>query len=125
MILGIGTDLCDVARMRKETSDPEGAFARGVFTSAEIAYCRAKHDPAQHFAARFAAKEACLKALAAGGGKGAAWLEIEVANEPGGRPVLKLEGKARELAQAMGAARVLVSLTHTKETAAATVLIES
>jgi holo-[acyl-carrier protein] synthase len=124
MILGIGTDLCDVARMRKKTSAKDESFARGVFTPGEIAYCRAKHDPAQHFAARFAAKEACLKALSGGGGKGASWLEIEVVNEPGGRPLLELTGMAQELARGMGAARVLVSLTHTKETAAATVLIE-
>lgn len=124
MILGIGTDLCDVARMRKQTVAEDGTFARGVFTLGEIAYCRGKHDPAQHFAARFAAKEACLKALSAGGGKGASWLEIAVVNEPDGRPLLELTGKARELAQGMGAVRILVSLTHTKETAAATVLIE-
>ncbi len=124
MILGLGIDLCDVRRMRRQLdNDPDG-FAGAVFKPAEIAYCNSKHRPAEHFAARFAAKEAVVKALADTGGKGSFWLDIEISNEQDGRPVVRLHGRARELADALGVRRVLVSLTHIREMAAATVVLE-
>ncbi|MBU2500596.1 holo-ACP synthase [bacterium] len=124
MILGLGTDLCEVSRMREETAASAPGFAEAVFTPGEIAYCRSKHDPAQHFAARFAAKEACVKALAAGGGRGSFWQDIEVVHAEGGRPLLHLIGRAERIAADLGVRRAHLSLSHTRETAVAVVVLE-
>jgi holo-[acyl-carrier protein] synthase len=124
MILGTGIDLCDVSRMEAKIKAPADEFVAQVFLPGEIAYCGSKHHPAEHYAARFAAKEAVVKALADTGGKGSFWLDIEISNEQDGRPVVRLHGRARELADALGVRRVLVSLTHIREMAAATVVLE-
>jgi holo-[acyl-carrier protein] synthase len=124
MVLGIGIDQCDVPRMRRQLETPANGFVEAVFLPAEISYCLGKHRPAEHFAARFAAKEAALKALAVGGGEGTFWLDIEIVNEPGGRPRLELSGRLRALAEELGAGRIHLSLTHTAETAAAVVIAE-
>jgi len=124
MILGTGIDLCDVSRMEAKIKAPADEFVAQVFLPGEIAYCGSKRHPAEHYAARFAAKEAVVKALADTGGKGSFWLDIEISNEQDGRPVVRLHGRARELADALGVRRVLVSLTHIREMAAATVVLE-
>jgi len=124
MILGTGIDLCDVSRMEAKIKAPADEFVAQVFLPGEIAYCGSKRYPAEHYAARFAAKEAVVKALADTGGKGSFWLDIEISNEQDGRPVVRLHGRARELADALGVRRVLVSLTHIREMAAATVVLE-
>ena len=124
MILGIGIDQCDVRRMRKQLEASVDGFVASVFLPAEIAYCTHKHRPAEHFAARFAAKEAVLKALATGGGAGTFWQDIEVVKEADGRPRLELEGRLRELADGLGVRTIHVSLTHTADLAAAVVIAE-
>jgi holo-[acyl-carrier protein] synthase len=123
MILGIGTDLFDIDRMRRRLAS-DADFAASVFTPREIAYCRAKRDPAPHFAARFAAKEAVVKALADAGGRGAFWLDIEVRRRDDGRPSLELSGRLAELAAGLAVRRIHLSLTHTDHLAAATVVLE-
>lgn len=95
-----------------------------VFLPSEISYCNKKHNPAQHFAARFAAKEATLKALATAGGTGSFWLDIEIVNETDGRPRIELNGRLRELARGIGAKRIHLSITHTADQAAAVVIAE-
>jgi holo-[acyl-carrier protein] synthase len=124
MILGTGIDLCEVPRLQAKIQAPADDFIAQVFLPGEIAYCGTKRHPAEHFAARFAAKEAVVKALAGAGGKGSFWQDIEIMNEPDGRPVVVLHGRAKELADALGVCRVFVSLTHTRDLAAATVVLE-
>ncbi|PYN64807.1 MAG: holo-[acyl-carrier-protein] synthase, partial [Candidatus Rokuibacteriota bacterium] len=94
---GIGVDLVNIPRMRDVIDRWQDRFLRRVFTEAEIAYCRARRDPVPHFAARFAAKEAGLKALGTGLRLGMSWRELEVRRERGGPPTLVLSGRSREL----------------------------
>jgi len=99
-VLGVGVDLCDVDRMRRVLARTPGFVAR-VFTAGEQAYCREQRDPAERFAARFAAKEAVLKAMGVGLGA-CAFREIEVVRAESGRPSLALHGSAAGLAEARG-----------------------
>jgi holo-[acyl-carrier protein] synthase len=124
MILGTGIDLCDVERIRAKLQAAEEEFLQAVFLPGEIAYCRAKKHPAEHFAARFAAKEAVVKALADARGEGSFWLDIEIRKEQDGRPVVRLHGRAHEMADRLKVRRVLLSMTHTRDLAAATVVLE-
>ncbi|MGE5346883.1 MAG: holo-ACP synthase [Acidithiobacillales bacterium] len=123
MILGIGTDLLDVARMAKELEEEGPGFRERLFTPSEIAYCEAKRYPARHFAARFAAKEALFKALAGGAAAGR-FHEVEVERESEEPPRLVLHGRVREAADRLGVTKILVSLSHTDSLAAASVVLE-
>ena len=110
MILGTGIDLCEVPRMQDKVGAAAANFVAQVFLPAEIAYCEAKRHPAEHFAARFAAKEAVVKALADAGGKGSFWLDIEISNEQDGRPGPSFcTAGAWRWRTALGVRRVLVS----------------
>ncbi|MGD0913385.1 MAG: holo-ACP synthase, partial [Terracidiphilus sp.] len=93
-------------------------------TAGEQDYCLRKRMAAESFAARFAAKEAGAKALGTGISHGVSWLEIEVVREPSGRPTLRFHGRAQERAARMGVSHAAVSLTHTKELAMASVVLE-
>jgi holo-[acyl-carrier protein] synthase len=111
-IKGIGVDLAQIPRLRRVVERWNERFLRRVFTDAEIAYCRGRRDPIPHFAARFAAKEATLKALGTGLRMGISWRELEVRRERGQAPVMVLSGRCLDIATAKGAGRVLLSLTH-------------
>ncbi|MBI1846752.1 MAG: holo-ACP synthase [Candidatus Rokubacteria bacterium] len=111
-VKGIGVDLVNIPRMRLVLQRWEDRFVRRVFTEGEIAYCRARRDPVQHFAARFAAKEAGLKALGTGLRLGIRWRELEVRRERGQAPTLILSGRCREISLARGGRRMLLALTH-------------
>jgi len=124
MIVGLGSDLLDVARVEQKLREDSG-LAASLFTPLEIRYCEGKHHPAQHYAARFAAKEALLKALGTGWRDGLSWREIEIRRDELGRPVMVLSGCVEQLARERGVTRVHVSLTHTAAYAAATVILES
>lgn len=124
MIVGLGTDLIDVDRVEQKLRDDPG-LAEELFTPSEIRYCEGKHQPAQHFAARFAAKEALLKALGTGWRDGLSWREIEIHHDELGRPLMVLSGKVEELARDRNVLRIHVSLTHTASHAAACVILES
>jgi holo-[acyl-carrier protein] synthase len=119
-VLGVGVDLCEVDRMRRVLARTSG-FAARVFTEDEQAYCRQRRDPVERFAARFAAKEAVLKAMGVGLGA-CALREIEVVRAESGAPSLALHGAAAELAAARGIASWHVSLTHTSAVAEALVI---
>lgn len=123
MILGIGTDLLDVARMAKELEEVGGGFPATHFTHSELAYCAGKRYPARHLAARFAAKEALFKALA-GRVPHDFWREVEVVEAGDGSPRLVLRGRVKEVADHLGVKSVLVSLSHTKTLATASVVLE-
>ena len=124
-IVGTGLDAVEVARIRRLLGTHGERFVARLFTAGEKAYCERNADPAMHYAARFAAKEAAAKALGTGLAEGINWADIEVAREESGRPVLRLHGGALQRAQALGAERFHLSLTHTRELALAQVLLES
>ena len=111
-VRGIGVDLVPISRMRDVIARWDDRFLRRVFTEGEIAYCRARRDPVPHFAARFAAKEAGLKALGTGLSLGISWRELEVRRERGQAPSLILSGRSREIGLRRGGCRMLLALTH-------------
>jgi len=122
MILGIGIDLCDVERIGRLLEKDRKRFVRRVFLAAEAAYCEARRRPAIHYAARFAAKEAFMKAVGTGWRLG--WWQVEVVRGPSGRPELALSGRAAEVMQRRGMRRAHLSLTHSPQAAAAVVVLE-
>jgi holo-[acyl-carrier protein] synthase len=124
MVLGLGSDLIEIARIQASIVRFGERFLARVFTPEEIAYCRRKKNAAESFAARFAAKEAGAKALGTGISHGIAWPEIEVRREPSGKPTVYWHGRARERAEAMGVRTTSLSLTHAREIAFAVVLVE-
>lgn len=125
MILGAGVDLLEVERVRREIRRGGAAFEAGVFTPAEIAYCRGKRYPARHFAARFAAKEAVLKALGMGGLDLSVWRLVEIGRGRTGRPEVRLHGRVRAFARGRKVRRIAASLSHTGGMAAAWAVAEA
>jgi len=116
-VKGIGVDLCEVDRMRAALTRTPTLRDR-VFTEAEQSYCDARTDPSERYAARWAAKEAVLKAMGAGVGA-CRWSEIEVARAESGAPSVVLHGAAKELASDHGITRWLLTMTHTHRVAEA------
>jgi len=125
VIAGTGIDLVDIDRVRRLLERYGDRFRERVFTKVEIAFCAARQHAPQHYAVRVAAKEAVMKALGPGWGEGVKWREIETVNEPSGRPVLVLSGRAAEIAAARGVRKSHVSFSHTEEQAIATVILEA
>jgi holo-[acyl-carrier protein] synthase len=126
VILAIGVDVCDVGRIRRALEAKTGDRFRGrVFTQAERVYCESrKRGRFASYAARFAAKEAAMKALGTGWAKGVAWQDFEVVRESGEAPRLVLHGRAAALAKERGMRRWLLALTHTEESALASVVVQ-
>lgn len=124
MIAGLGTDLVEVKRLRDSIERFGERFLRRVFTQEERRYCAAKRDPVESLAARFAAKEAAAKALGTGMSRAVGWQDFEVQRLPGEPPQLVLHGRARALAEGARISRISLSLTHTAQFAAATVIFE-
>lgn len=125
MILGIGSDLAQVERIRDSIAQYGDRFLKRVYTDRERAYACSKANSAERFAARFAAKEAGMKAIGTGWRRGITWKDFEVVNETSGQPTLRLSGVALQTAAAMGVERISISLTHTAETAFAVVILEN
>ena len=124
MIVGVGNDIFEVDRMTRELVEAGVEFRNRLFTPREIAYCEGKRYPAQHYAARFAAKEAFLKALNTGLRNGLSWQDVEVCHRADGAPELVLSGEARELAAQRGIDRTFLALSHTAALAMASVVLE-
>ena len=124
MIIGVGTDLMEIERIEHSIARFGEAFLQRVFTPGEVAYCQAKKNSGESFAARFAAKEAGAKALGTGISRGVGWKDFEVKRAASGQPSLVLSGRAAELAAALGVARISLSLTHSRELAMAVVAME-
>ncbi len=124
MILGIGIDLTEVPRFEQALQRHGERFINRLFTPAEIAYCQSKARAVEHFAARFSAKEAALKALGTGKSGGIRWRDVEITRAPGKPPQVQFHGKAQKRFEALGAKRAIVTLTHTSHSAMAQVIIE-
>lgn len=124
MILGIGMDVVAIERIARSLGEGNGRFETLVYTAAELEACAGRADREAALAARFAAKEACLKALGTGMAQGVAFQQVEVSKLEGGRPELRLTGPAAARAQALGVRFLHVSLTHDTGVAAAVVVLE-
>ena len=115
----------EIARIGQSIARFGDRFLARVFTPDEIAYCQRKKSAAESFAARFAAKEAGAKALGTGISQGISWLELEVTRERSGKPGLRLSGRAAERARSLGVTRISLSITHSRDTALAVVIMET
>jgi holo-[acyl-carrier protein] synthase len=124
MIIGTGIDITDVPRVAAAIERFGDRFLNRVYTAREIAYCRSKKNAVERFAARFAAKEAAMKAIGTGLRQGVTWHDVEVGREPGGRPTIIFTGRAAEFAAKLGAKGIHLSLTHSEQTAIASVVLE-
>ncbi|MBM2839594.1 MAG: acpS [Bacteroidetes bacterium] len=121
MVKGIGVDILEIRRIQQSIDGLGAAFLQKIFTPEEIRYCQSKQNTAQHFAARFAAKEAVSKALATGWRGDFAWKDVEVMNDSLGQPHITLYGRLKDtLAQSS----VFVSLSHSESHVVAMVVIE-
>jgi len=124
MIVGTGVDIAEVARIRTAVERFGERFLKRVFTQEEIRYCTSKINTDERLAARFAAKEAAMKAIGTGLRRGVTWQDVEVVRQLGGRPGLRLTGKAQEFAAALGCTRIHLSLSHTEDLSIAHVILE-
>jgi holo-[acyl-carrier protein] synthase len=124
MILGTGVDLAEVHRIRASVDKFGDRFVRRIYTAAEIAYVERKANRYERYAARFAAKEAGMKAIGTGWRRGVTWQDFEVANLPSGKPTLRLHGVAAQIAERLGVRNVSLSLTHTSELGMSHVILE-
>lgn len=125
MVVGLGLDLVDIARVAALLDRHPARGRRRLFTAGEIAYCDARAAPARHFAARFAAKEAAYKALAGTAeARLISWQDLEVVRADGGAPALVLHGRAAARGRELGVVRVLLTLTHAEGVAGAVVVLE-
>ena len=123
-ILGAGVDLVETARIKRMIEKWDHAFCERVFLVREREYCESKAIPAQHFAGRFAVKEALVKALGTGIGEHATWLDVEVTrNSETGAPAVSLSGRAAKTAERLGVTGMHVSMSHTRNYAVAQVIL--
>ena len=125
MIVGTGIDIAEVPRIRQSIERFGDRFLQRIFTAGEIRYCDSKMNRYERYAARFAAKEAAMKALGTGWNLGVRWRDCEVVRMPGGRPTIAFHGKAGEFAAKLGMKNTALSITHTAEQAIAQVILES
>ena len=125
MIVGTGIDIAEVPRIGQAIERFGERFLQRIFTAGEIRYCDSKANRVERYAARFAAKEAAMKALGTGWNHGVRWRDCEVVRAPGGRPTMTFHGKAGKFAAKMGVKNIALSLTHTTEQAIAQLILES
>ena len=111
-VLAHGIDMVDCARLQKSIDRHGERFLRRVFTPTEQAYCRGRKRQLEHFAGRFAAKEAVLKVLGTGWREGISWTDIEVRNDPAGRPEVFLSGRCEQIAAEQGMEQIHISISH-------------
>ncbi len=125
MITGTGVDIIELERMRNMESRYGLRFLRKVFTDSEISYCQSKLKSWQHFAGRFAVKEAVLKCLGTGIQDGIGWKDVEVSNDVLGAPSAKLTGGAEERAAELGVKKIHISISHGDSSAIAQAIAEA
>ena len=124
MIVGTGVDLAEVPRIQASIERYGDKFIQRIYTPAEIAYVERKANKYERYAARFAAKEAGMKAIGTGWRRGVRWQDFEVANLPSGKPTLRLHGAAARHAAKLGVKNVSLSITHTAQLGMAHVILE-
>jgi holo-[acyl-carrier protein] synthase len=124
MIIGIGIDLVEVDRLKKSVEKFGDRFLNRLFTENEIKYCQTKSNSYQHFAVRFAAKEALLKAIGTGLREGMTWHEIEIINDKQGKPSILTHGKCDDILHKLDVRIPELSLSHTKHHGVAVVILE-
>jgi len=124
MIVGTGVDISEVPRIQASIERFGERFLRRIYTDSEIRYCDSKVNRAERYAARFAAKEAAMKAIGTGLRHGITWHDVEVTRLPGGRPTITFHGVAAQFAAKLGMRRAHLSLSHTKDNAIAFVILE-
>jgi holo-[acyl-carrier protein] synthase len=125
MIVGTGIDIAEVPRIRKAIERFHGRFLQRIYTTGEMRYCDSKANRVERYAARFAAKEAAMKALGTGWNHGVRWRDCEVVRMPGGRPHIVCHGKAAEFAAQLGVKNSALSISHTVDQAIAQVILET
>ena len=125
MIVGLGIDVAEVDRVRDAIERHGRRFVERIFCASEIAYVERKANRYERYAARFAAKEAGMKAIGTGWRRGVRWQDFEVTNLPSGRPTLRLHGVADRIAQSLGVRNIALSITHTAREGSAIVILES
>jgi len=123
MIVGMGVDIIEIDRIRA-AMERSPRFGQRLYTAGEIAYCDRHKNRFQHYAGRFAAKEAAFKALGTGWGGGVAWRDVEVCNAESGKPSLVLHGRARAVGDQLGVTAAHVSISHSERYAVAQVILE-
>lgn len=123
-IIGIGTDIIECLRIAQMIERHGELFINRVYTTHEIQYCQSRKLATQHYAGRWAAKEAILKALGTGWRRGISWRDVEIRNEPGGRPVVALRGGARDVVEQLGITEMLISISHCRSHATAYALAQ-
>jgi len=124
MIVGTGIDIAEVPRIAQSIERFGQRFLQRIFTEGEMRYCDSKANRVERYAARFAAKEAAMKALGTGWNHGVRWRDCEVTRMAGGRPTMTFHGKAGEFAAKLGVKNIALSLTHTVDQAMAMVILE-
>jgi holo-[acyl-carrier protein] synthase len=125
VIVGIGIDLAEVSRIREAIERHGQRFIQRIYTEKEIAYVERKANKYERYAARFAAKEAGMKAIGTGWKRGVRWRDFEVTNLSSGRPTLQLHGEAAKFAEQLGVRNIALSITHTAAEGMAIVILES
>ena len=125
MIVGLGVDIAEVARVKAAIERHGETFLRRLYTAKEQEYCERFKNKYERYAGRFAAKEAAMKALGTGWSRGVRWVDVEVVRQRGGRPTVKLHGEAGKIADALGVKNIALSITHTADQAFAQVIFEN
>lgn len=124
MIVGLGLDIEEIARVEQVLTRRGEAMLRRLYTAREVAYCESHKKKFERYAARFAAKEAAMKALGTGWRRGVRWRDIEVVNAPSGKPTLRLDGVARQIADSLRVKNISLTITHSGNLAVAEVIFE-
>jgi holo-[acyl-carrier protein] synthase len=118
-LIGIGTDITECLRIARMIERHGELFINRVYTPEEIKYCQSRKQATQHFTGRWAAKEAILKALGTGWRRGISWRDIEIRNEPGGKPVVAFRGGVKDVVEQLGVREIQVSISHCRSHATA------
>ena len=125
MIVGLGLDIAEIDRIEAAVTRYGAPFLERIYTTREVAYCESHKNKFERYAARFAAKEAAMKALGTGWRRGVRWRDIEVARDPSGKPTLHLEGAARQIADHLGVKNISLTISHSGNLALAEVIFEN